>query len=203
MTNGAVIFAQNSANLDYIKMAVFSAMKLKENLDIPVSLITDSAGWLEKCYPDHVFDNVLNIYLAEQGVLVENPYVELSRDNINQWAAEEFLPSVVTNLQLNPKKIHYLDRMADYVNRGEHLLSDYICGNKHRSNEKYVELIVRYMEFKAAGLGVELTEPFQGLGYFHIEHASPVMCAVIQNSTVASLPFDLGMVGEDYVCLTN
>ena len=61
MTNGAVIFAQNSANLDYIKMAVFSAMKLKENLDIPVSLITDSAGWLEKCYPDHVFDKVISI----------------------------------------------------------------------------------------------------------------------------------------------
>jgi len=61
MTNGAVIFAQNSANLDYIKMAVFSAKKLKEHLDIPVSLITDSAGWLEQGYPDHVFDNVISI----------------------------------------------------------------------------------------------------------------------------------------------
>jgi len=61
MTNGAVIFAQNSANLDYIKMAVFSANKLKEHLDIPVSLITDSSSWLEQCYPDHAFDKVIPI----------------------------------------------------------------------------------------------------------------------------------------------
>ena len=61
MTNGAVIFAQNSANLDYVKMAVFSAKKLKKHLDIPVSLITDSAGWLEQGYPDHVFDKVISI----------------------------------------------------------------------------------------------------------------------------------------------
>jgi hypothetical protein len=61
MTNGAVIFAQNSANLDYVKMAVFSAKKLKDHLDIPVSLITDSAGWLEQGYPDHVFDKVITL----------------------------------------------------------------------------------------------------------------------------------------------
>jgi hypothetical protein len=61
MSKGAIIFAQNSANLDYVKMAVFSAKRLKEHLDIPVSIITDSSGWLEKGYPDHVFDQVISI----------------------------------------------------------------------------------------------------------------------------------------------
>ena len=61
MTNGAVIFAQNSPNLDYTKMAVFSASRIREYLDIPVSIITDSAGWLEKSYPNHVFDKIISI----------------------------------------------------------------------------------------------------------------------------------------------
>jgi hypothetical protein len=61
MTNGAVIFAQNSANIDYVKMAVFSAKQLKKHLDIPVSLITNSVGWLEQNYPDHIFDQVIAI----------------------------------------------------------------------------------------------------------------------------------------------
>ena len=65
MTNGAVIFAQNSANIDYVKMAVFSAKKLKEHLDIPVSIITDSVEWLKKGYPDHVFDQIIPIGYSE------------------------------------------------------------------------------------------------------------------------------------------
>ena len=61
MTTGAVIFAQNSANLDYTKMAVFSARRIQEYLDIPVSIITDSASWLEKTYPDHTFDQIISV----------------------------------------------------------------------------------------------------------------------------------------------
>jgi len=61
MTTGAVILAQNNSKIDYVKMAVFSAQKLKQHLDIPVSLITDSSGWLFKAYPDHPFDQVIQI----------------------------------------------------------------------------------------------------------------------------------------------
>lgn len=65
MTNGAIIFAQNSANLDYVKMAVFAAKQITEHLDIPVSIITDSAAWLKQGYPDHKFDHVIPIGYAE------------------------------------------------------------------------------------------------------------------------------------------
>lgn len=61
MTTGAIIFAQNSANLDYTKMAVFSASRIQKYLNIPVSIITDSAGWLEKSYPNHNFDQVIPV----------------------------------------------------------------------------------------------------------------------------------------------
>ena len=61
MTNGAVIFAQNNSSLDYVKLAVFAARQIKQYLDIPVSLVTDSKGWLNKAYPDHPFDQIIDI----------------------------------------------------------------------------------------------------------------------------------------------
>jgi hypothetical protein len=150
--------------------------------------------------PDNVFDNVLNIYLSKQDISLENPFIQETREDIIQWAVEELLPNLVRELQLSPKQIHYLDRVADYVNRGNHLLGEYSAWN---DNEKYVELIVRAMEFKAAGLGSDLTDPFQSLEQFHIEHVSPVLCETILSSEVASLQFDIDMVGEVYICLTN
>lgn len=62
MTTGAILFAQNTANVDYVKLAIFAASKIKEHLDIPVSLITDSRNWLNKTYPNHNFDQVIDIY---------------------------------------------------------------------------------------------------------------------------------------------
>jgi hypothetical protein len=61
MSNGALIFANNNANIDYVKLAVFAARRVKQFLDIPVSIVTDSKGWLLKQYPDHPFDKVISI----------------------------------------------------------------------------------------------------------------------------------------------
>lgn len=61
MTTGAVIFAQNTKGMDYIKLAVFCAERVNKFLDIPVSLITDNIQWLEDNYPDHKFDQVIEI----------------------------------------------------------------------------------------------------------------------------------------------
>jgi hypothetical protein len=61
MTVGALLFAQNNAATDYIKLAVFAARRVKEYLEIPVSLITDSPDWLLDNYPDHPFDQILII----------------------------------------------------------------------------------------------------------------------------------------------
>lgn len=60
MTTGAVIFAQNNKTIDYTKLAVFAAQRIKKYLDIPVSLITDNKGWLLRTYPDHPFDQILD-----------------------------------------------------------------------------------------------------------------------------------------------
>lgn len=43
MNKGALIFAHNSRDVDYILMAVVSGALAKKNLDIPVSLVTDKS----------------------------------------------------------------------------------------------------------------------------------------------------------------
>lgn len=60
MTTGALIYAQNNSSVDYVKLAVFAAKQVKKYLDIPISIVTDSPGWLEESQPDHVFDQIIN-----------------------------------------------------------------------------------------------------------------------------------------------
>jgi hypothetical protein len=61
MTHGAVIFAQNNAQVDYIKIAIFSAKQVIKHLGIPVTLVTDNPDWLNNTYPNDVeiFDRVI------------------------------------------------------------------------------------------------------------------------------------------------
>jgi hypothetical protein len=61
MTQGAIIFAENNDSVDYVKLAVFAARRIVKYLDIPVSIITDSRGWILQAYPDHPFDQIIDI----------------------------------------------------------------------------------------------------------------------------------------------
>ena len=65
MTTGAILFAQNNPEIDYIKLAAFAAKRVKEHLGIPVSIITDSRSWLLESQPDHVFDKIIDIENVE------------------------------------------------------------------------------------------------------------------------------------------
>jgi alpha-N-acetylglucosamine transferase len=62
-TTGAVIFAQNNSSIDYVKLAIFAATQIKTFLNIPVSIITDSADWMLTAYPKEstVFDQIISI----------------------------------------------------------------------------------------------------------------------------------------------
>jgi hypothetical protein len=59
MTNGALIFAHNNTQIDYVKLAVFAAHRIKKYLNIPVSIVTDNANYLLRQYKDHPFDQVI------------------------------------------------------------------------------------------------------------------------------------------------
>jgi hypothetical protein len=62
-TVGAVIFAQNNSSIDYVKLAIFAATRIKTFLNIPVSIITDSADWMLTAYPAEstIFDQIIKI----------------------------------------------------------------------------------------------------------------------------------------------
>ena len=61
MSNGALIFAQNNASVDYIKLAVFAASRINKFLNIPVSIVTDNRKWLDENYHEHPFDKIIDI----------------------------------------------------------------------------------------------------------------------------------------------
>jgi len=70
---GIVIFAQNNPQVDYVKLAIFAARQAQRHLNLPVSLITDSKGWLERSHTDHPFDQIIEIEY--------NPLVQKRRFN--------------------------------------------------------------------------------------------------------------------------
>lgn len=92
MTTGAVIFAHNNPGIDYTKMANFAAGRVKEFLDIPVSLVTDNPKWLLDQYPNHNFDKVIelavtgpvNYKMFADGTLYDRrlPWVNTTRNQI-------------------------------------------------------------------------------------------------------------------------
>jgi alpha-N-acetylglucosamine transferase len=66
MTSGALIFSQNTATVDYNKLAVFAAERVKNYLEIPVSIVTDNTKLFLDSFPDHPFDQVIEIPSARQ-----------------------------------------------------------------------------------------------------------------------------------------
>lgn len=61
MTKGVLIFAQNNPEVDYAKIALFAAMRVKEYLDVPVTLVTDAKDWILSSQPQakNVFDTII------------------------------------------------------------------------------------------------------------------------------------------------
>lgn len=56
---GALLFAFNNETTDYVKMAVFTAKRVNQFLDLPVTLVTDSKTLLDNY--EYTFDNVVYI----------------------------------------------------------------------------------------------------------------------------------------------
>lgn len=61
MSKGVLLFALNNSEIDYTKLAVFAASRVKHFLNVPVSVVTDSREQLLKNDVDKVVDNVIDI----------------------------------------------------------------------------------------------------------------------------------------------
>lgn len=151
----------------------------------------------------HVIHNIVRIYQSDiSNQFCNIPYsskAELNKEEILNLALEEFLPKIVKEFNITPEEIHFLERIGDYVNRGTHSLSEYVFADK--DNEKYIELIVRAMELRAAGLTQDLINSFSELESFHIATSSPIIASILGNNTeISSLPFSVEINGDNVNC---
>jgi hypothetical protein len=60
MTKGVLLFAYNNSHIDYVRLAIFSANRIKEHLNVPVTLISNDSSLNSSAYSLDVFDNVLH-----------------------------------------------------------------------------------------------------------------------------------------------
>jgi len=67
MSKGVLVFARNNAQIDYCKQAVFLAKRVKQFLDLPTTIVTDSTEFLLTEYPDakEIFDKIISIVWKE------------------------------------------------------------------------------------------------------------------------------------------
>ena len=61
MTSGVLLFAYNNSHIDYAKHAIFCAKNVKNFLNLPVSVVTDSKNYIQRQYAQHtdVFDSII------------------------------------------------------------------------------------------------------------------------------------------------
>tara|TARA_B100001057_G_scaffold500856_1_gene618311 strand:+ start:6787 stop:7602 length:816 start_codon:yes stop_codon:yes gene_type:complete len=62
MSQGVLLFAHNSPQIDYVKQAVYCAKKIKQHLDLQVALVTDSKAYLERAFP--YYSNYIDVVIG-------------------------------------------------------------------------------------------------------------------------------------------
>jgi hypothetical protein len=66
MSKGAFLIARNNGHIDYVKQAVFLAKRIKKYLDIPVTVATDCADYLESSFGTDDFDQIIRLDYTEE-----------------------------------------------------------------------------------------------------------------------------------------
>lgn len=61
MSKGVVIFAHNNPLVNYVKLAIFAAKRAIKFLNVPVTLVTENKQWVEINYPNHPFDQIIEV----------------------------------------------------------------------------------------------------------------------------------------------
>ena len=63
MSQGVLLFANNNAQIDYVKQAIYCAKRIKKHLDLPVSLVTEDGEYAQTAFPFYkkYIDNIIKI----------------------------------------------------------------------------------------------------------------------------------------------
>lgn len=104
MTRGVLMYAHNNTEIDYFKIASANALMVQKNLQVPVTLVTDSGSlnWGKKVLGDELvaqcFENIIKVQTNHQ---FRNPRnfsdtsfttKTLSFYNCNHWQAYDLSP---------------------------------------------------------------------------------------------------------------
>ncbi len=103
MSRGVLMYAHNNQEIDYLKIACANALMVKKNLNVPVSLVTDSGtiDWGRKALGDLIdecFENVITVdrdyHFNNKKVYSDTSHTTktLQFYNANHWAAYELSP---------------------------------------------------------------------------------------------------------------
>ncbi len=97
MNNGVLLFAHNNHKIDYVKQAIYCAIKIKKHLNLSVAIATNSKNYLEKHFFDyqHLFDVIIdNDYKSNQQRLFSNGYTteKLPWNNFTRCEAYDISP---------------------------------------------------------------------------------------------------------------
>lgn len=136
MSRGAVLIARNNSDIDYIKQAVFSAKRIKQYLDLPVSIVTDSPEYLQRNFDFLVFDEIIPI------------------ENVNDYTFKKYYDGTWTRKSLEFKNTSRMD-VYDLSPYTETLLldTDYIVSNNLLSNcfDQKEDFLIYKKSFDLAG----------------------------------------------------
>jgi hypothetical protein len=87
MTTGALIFAFNNSEIDYLAMAAWSAERIRRHLNIPVAVVTDSTGNID------AFDKVIHSVPEGSGIRHFTDFgTNVVWHNANRTTAYELTP---------------------------------------------------------------------------------------------------------------
>jgi len=106
MTKGALIFAHNNKEIDYLKIACVNALMIQKNLGVGVTLITDEGtiGWARESLGNKFLDKCFeHIIIEDRDYVFQNKNIRLYRDtvynteylpfyNCNHWMAYDLSP---------------------------------------------------------------------------------------------------------------
>lgn len=88
MSNGVLLFAHNSRQIDYIKLSLIAGALAKKNLKVPVSLVTDkhTLAWAES---SKIYDTVTEVF---ENVIIYEPEDDLNHRILHDGNSKEKIP---------------------------------------------------------------------------------------------------------------
>jgi hypothetical protein len=139
MTTGALIFAFNNEKTNYVTMARWSAKRIRQHLDIPVAIVTDSTdpGLVEE------FENVINVSPQTGGSRYFEDYADsVSWHNAGRTDAYSLSPFEQT-LVLDSDYVVCGDQQRQVLNAPQDFLAHRDAFNVARSDEPFLDTFGR------------------------------------------------------------